>query len=285
MRARHLDGPLEVSLECAKPLASGRKLERQLLHLVGKAAGHYAMIGEGDKIAVALSGGKDSFTLLKILNLLRRHSPVRFELAGLTVHNGSEYFQSDVIARFAGELGVPFYLEKTSITTIVEKKLRPGSHHCSLCARLRRGAIYAAAIREGFNKVALGHHLDDAIETFLMNFFFVGALKSMPPKLKAENGSVTLIRPLYFTQEKMIADYAAEQHLPVIDCGCWLCGEHDDERARMKKLVTEISSRYKSSRQSMRNALTNLQPRFLADTGHHDFSLEDVPCQPRSYNR
>jgi len=168
----------------------------------------------------------------------------------------------------------------TSLARIVEEKVRPGSRYCSFCARLRRGALYGAAQRLGFNKVALGHHLDDAAETLLMNFFFEGSLKSMPPKLRAENGRVTLLRPLYYVPEPMLRDYARERGFPVIDCGCWLCGKQDDERARMKRLVGEVSGRYGQVRQSMRSALGSLHPRFLADPKLHDFDLEEVPTEP-----
>jgi tRNA 2-thiocytidine biosynthesis protein TtcA len=263
-----------------KPLATGKKLERQLLHLVGKAVGDFRMLRDEDRVAVALSGGKDSFSLLGLLVLLQRHAPVRFEVAALTVHNGSDHFQADLLARYLASKGIPFHLEMTSLARIVEEKVRPGTPYCSLCARLRRGALYGAAQRLGFNKIALGHHLDDAAETLLMNLFFVGCLKSMPPKLRAENEEVAIIRPLYYVPEAMLRDYARERGFPIIDCGCWLCGEHEDERARMKRLVQDVSSRYGQVRQSMRKALGNLQPRYLADPQHHDFDLEDVPPRP-----
>ena len=263
-----------------KPLATGKKLERQLLHLVGKAVGDFRMLRDGDRVAVALSGGKDSFSLLGLLSLLQRHAPVRFEVAALTVHNGSDHFQADLLAEYLASVGIPFHLEMTALARIVEEKVRPGTPYCSLCARLRRGALYGAAQRLGFNKIALGHHLDDAAETLLMNLFFVGCLKSMPPKLRAENGEVAIIRPLYYVPESMLRDYARERGFPIIGCGCWLCGEHDDERARMKRLVQDISSRYSQVRQSLRSALGNLQPRYLADSRHHDFDLEDVPPRP-----
>ena len=162
----------------------------------------------------------------------------------------------------------------------MEEKLRPGSPYCSLCARLRRGALYGAAERLGCNKIALGHHLDDAAETLLMNLFFEGALKAMPPKLLAENGRITLIRPLLYTPESMLVDYAREQGFPVMDCGCWLCGEQDQERAKMKALVSEVAKRYPEVRKSILTALTRVQPRFLMDRTQHDFEREEPPCAP-----
>jgi tRNA 2-thiocytidine biosynthesis protein TtcA len=267
-----------------RALATGKKLERQLLHLVGKAAGDFGMFRDGDRVAVALSGGKDSFTLLRLLTLLSRSAPVRFEVAALTVHNGSEHFQAEILGEYLASEGIPFHLERTHLARIVEEKARPGTPYCALCARLRRGALYGAAQRLGFNKVALGHHLDDAAETLLMNLFFVGCLKSMPPKLRAENGRVAVVRPLYYVPEPMIRDYARERAFPVIDCGCWLCGEHDDERARMKRLIADVAGRYGQVRQSVRSALGNVMPRYLADPKRHDFELEDVPPTTPPYH-
>lgn len=260
-------------------VASGAKLERMLLHRVGKAIGDYALIKTGDRVAVALSGGKDSFGLLHLLWILRKKSPVPFDVVALTIHNGSEHFQSDLLAAHLGSEGIPFHVERTEITSIVEEKLRPGSPYCSLCARLRRGALYGAAERLGCNKLALGHHLDDAAETLLMNLFFEGTIKAMPPKLLAENGRTTLIRPLISTPESMLADYARERGFPVIDCGCWLCGEQDQERARMKALVAGVAERNPEVRRSVLTALANVQPRFLMDPALHDFEGEEAPCE------
>ncbi|MGC8762845.1 MAG: tRNA 2-thiocytidine(32) synthetase TtcA [Acidobacteriota bacterium] len=264
----------------AGTLATGAKLERLLLHRVGKAVADYGLIRAGDRVAVALSGGKDSFSLLRLLALLRRRSPVPFDLVALTVHNGSEYFQSGLLEAYLREEGIPYHVERTEITRLVEEKRRPGSAYCSLCARLRRGALYGAAERLGFFKLALGHHLDDAAETLLMNLFFEGALRSMPPKLLAENGRITLIRPLLYVPESMLRDYAREQGFPLIDCGCWLCGQREQERARMKALVEEVAGRYPMVRRSILSALRRVEPRFLLDGRLHDFEREETPWRP-----
>jgi tRNA 2-thiocytidine biosynthesis protein TtcA len=255
--------------------ATGVKLERLLLHRVGKAVGDFGLIREGDHLAVALSGGKDSFSLLRLLTLLKRRSPIRFSLTALTVHNGSEFFQSDLLGDYLRREGIPFRLERTDITRIVEEKRRPGSPYCSLCARLRRGALYGAATELGCNKLALGHHLDDAAETLLMNLFFEGSLRSMPPKLLAENQRITVIRPLLYVPESMLADYAAESGFPIIDCGCWLCGGQDQERARMKGLVRDVAERYPQVRRSVLSALRRVEVRFLMDRSLYDFEKED----------
>lgn len=264
----------------ADALATGIKLERLLLHRVGKAVGDYGLIRAGDRVAVALSGGKDSFSLLRLLVLLKKRSPVPFDVMALTVHNGSEFFQGELIEEYLRREGIPYHIERTEITRLVEEKRRPGSAYCSLCARLRRGALYGAAERLGFSKVALGHHLDDAAETLLMNLFFEGSLRSMPPKLLAENGRITVIRPLLYVPEAMLRDYARERGFPLIDCGCWLCGEKDQERARMKALVEEVAGRYPMVRRSILSALRRVEPRFLLDGSLHDFEREESPWHP-----
>ncbi len=258
--------------------ATGVKLERMLLHRLGKAISDYALVKPGDRIAVGLSGGKDSFSLLDLLVKLKRKSPVPFDVMAVTIHNGSEFFQFDLVRDYLESRGIPFHLERTEITTIVEQKRRPGSPYCSLCARLRRGALYGAVQALGCNKLALGHHLDDAAETLLMNLFFEGSLKAMPPKLLAENGRTTVIRPMTYIPESMLRDYAAESGFPIIDCGCWLCGEKDQERARMKRLVEEVAGRYPQVRRSMLAAMTRVEPRFLLDTDLYDFEAEEAPA-------
>lgn len=259
-------------------LATGAQLEKVLLHQVGKTIGDFSLIKAGDHIAVALSGGKDSLSLLHLLWKLRSRAPVAFDLTALTVHNGSELFQSGLLEEHLKEQGIPFHIERTQLAAVVEGKRRPGSPYCSLCARLRRGALYGAARRLGCNKIALGHHLDDAAETLLMNLFFEGTLKSMPPKLLAENGRTSIIRPLLGTPESLLAEFAAEQGFPVIDCGCWLCGEQDQERARMKALVSGLAGRHPQVRRSLRAALGRVQPRFLMDGAIYDFEREEPPC-------
>ncbi len=258
------------------PPVTGVKLERMLLHRVGRAIADYGLVREGDRVAVALSGGKDSFSLLRLLWTLKRKAPVRFDVVAVTVHNGSELFQSDLLEDYLGREGIPFHLVRTDIAAVVEEKRRPGSPYCSLCARLRRGSLYGALGELGCTKLALGHHLDDAAETLLMNLFFEGALKAMPPKLLAENGRVTVVRPLLYVPESMLADYAREQGFPVIDCGCWLCGEHEQERARMKAMVAEVAARHPDVRRSILTALTRLEPRFLMDPRWHDFEREEA---------
>ena len=251
--------------------AGGKRLQGVLLRKVGKAVKEFGMIEQGDRIAVGLSGGKDSYSLLHLLCELRKNSPVKFELVGLTAHNGSPMFQWEKIEGEASALGVPFHLERTEIMNIVREKLRSGSFACAFCARLRRAALYSAALSLGCSKLALGHHLDDCIETLLMNFFFQGAIKAMPPVLRAEKERIVLIRPLYFVPESMLIEYRDEKGFPLIDCGCYLSCDKLGERREMKKLVEELSARYPKARQSALAALKNIEPRYLADEKWHNF--------------
>jgi tRNA 2-thiocytidine biosynthesis protein TtcA len=256
--------------------AKGRRLQSALLQKTGKAVKEFSLIEHGDRICVGLSGGKDSYSMLYLLDELRRRSLVKFELTGVTVHNGSPFFEWQKIKNEAEKLGLPFHLEKTEIMDIVKNKLRPDSFACSFCARLRRAALYSAAISLGCNKLALGHHLDDAIETLLMNFFFQGSLKAMPPRLLAENEKVVVIRPLYFVPEKMLKEFSMEKNFSLIDCGCFLSCDKLGERREMKKLVEEVSARYPKARQSALTAIKNIEPRYLADKKWHNFNGEAV---------
>lgn len=256
--------------------AEGKRLQGVLLRKVGNAVRDFCLVEEGDRVAVGLSGGKDSFSLLHLMNELKKNSPVKFELVGLTAHNGSPMFQWEKIEGEASRLGVPFHLERTDIMDIVREKLRPDSFACAFCARLRRAALYSAALSLGCNKLALGHHLDDCIETLLMNLFFQGAVKAMPPRLRAEKENIVLIRPLYYVPESMLAEYRDDKGFPTIDCGCYLSCDKLGERREMKKLVDEISARYPKARQSALAAVKNLEPRYLADKKWHNFNGEAV---------
>lgn len=250
------------------------RLLRILLSKVGKAIKEYNMIQDGDRIAVGVSGGKDSYTLLFLLNELKRKAKVKFEIIALNAHNGNKFYESEKIEKYVKDLGVEFHCEKTEIIDIVSKKLRPGSNPCAFCARLRRAYLYYAALNLKCNKLALGHHLDDAVETLLLNFFFQGAIKGMPPKFIAENRKIIVIRPLYFIQESMIKEFALKMDYPIIDCGCFISCDKSGERMEMKKVVEEISKRYPKARGSALNALQKVEPFYFADKRWHDFDNE-----------
>lgn len=253
-----------------------KKLTKILLSRMGKAIKDFNMIEEGDKIAVGVSGGKDSYTLLYLLEEMRKKSPVKFEIVALNAHHGNKFFEWEKIEGFSKSIKVPFHLEKTSIIDIVMKKLRPNSYPCSFCARLRRAALYSAALNLNCNKLALGHHLDDVIETLLLNFFFQGSLKGMPPKLLAKNANIVVIRPLFYIPEPMIQEFSEKMSYPVIDCACIISCDKQGERKEMKKAVEEISKRYPKARRSALNALKTVEPRYLADTKLYNFEKESI---------
>lgn len=246
-------------------------LFRKIKRLTGKAIGDFNLIEEGDRIAIAVSGGKDSYTLLHILDALRRRAPVDYELIAVNVDAGFPGYQQDVIKRHVEEFGFVNRMEVTDCSGIIDQKLRPGTSYCSFCARLRRGVLYYLADELGCNKIALGHHLDDLIETLLMNQFYAGRLAAMSPKMLAENGRHTVIRPLAYVEESMIIDFSREQNFPIICCSCPVQGVFDQKRQQMKQLISQLAEENPDIRKSMLNALGNVQPRHLLDNKLIDF--------------
>ncbi|PLX85497.1 MAG: tRNA 2-thiocytidine(32) synthetase TtcA [Desulfuromonas sp.] len=244
---------------------SAERLFGKIRKLTGKAVGDFNLIEEGDRIAVAVSGGKDSYALLHVLEGLRRRAPIRYELVAVNVHPGFPGYRSEVIAGHLKESGFAFHMEETDCRSIIEEKLRPGSSYCAFCARLRRGVLYTVADRLGCNKIALGHHLDDFIETLLLNQFYVGTLAAMSPKLLADNGRHTVIRPMVYVEEEVIAELARRSGYPVVGCACPACGTGDQKRQRMKALIREMAAENPQLKRSLLGALGNVHPRHLLD--------------------
>jgi tRNA 2-thiocytidine biosynthesis protein TtcA len=240
-------------------------LFRSIKKQVGQAVGDFNLIEAGDRIAVGVSGGKDSYTLLHILDALRRRAPVRYELVAVNVDAGFPGYRKERLAAHLAEHGFPVHMETTDCYRIIEEKRRPGSSYCSFCARLRRGVLYTLADQLGCNKIALGHHLDDFVETLLLNQFHVGTLKAMSPKLLADNGRHTVIRPLVYVAESDIIEFARRNALPIICCACPVCGQADQQRKRMKRLVRELEQEIPHLKRSMLRAMRNVQPRHLLD--------------------
>ena len=241
------------------------KLYRKVKHAVGRAIGDYGLIEEGDRIGVAVSGGKDSWSLLHILEELRRRAPVRYELMAITIDSGYPGFRTDIIADHLREHGFAHHVEQTDHYGIISEKRRPGSSYCSICARLKRGSLYTLAQRFGCNKLALGHHLDDFIETLLLNQFFVGSLKAMAPAMLADNGATTVIRPLVYLEERDIVQFSRTNRFPVVCCCCPVCGKADQQRKRMKALLSGLERENPSVKRSLLRALANVHPRHLLD--------------------
>lgn len=241
------------------------RLFRKLRHGVGKAIADFGLIEEGDRIAVAVSGGKDSYTLLLVLEELRRRAPVSFELVAVNIDSGYPGYRTDVIEKFFREYGFSYRMVPSEHFAIIKEKRRPGSSYCSICSRLKRGALYEAARTLGCNKLALGHHQDDFIETLLLNQFFVGSLKSMSASMLADNGIITVIRPLVYLPEEDIIKFSRQAELPVVCCCCPVCGTADMQRKRMKRLLKELQADIPHVKSSLLKAISNVHPRHLLD--------------------
>ncbi|MEI7816350.1 MAG: tRNA 2-thiocytidine(32) synthetase TtcA [Desulfuromonadales bacterium] len=255
------------SLGNIKPYAEFKddRLFRKLRHGVGKAIGDFALIEEGDRIAVAVSGGKDSYLMLLVLEELRRRAPVHFELVAVNIDSGYPGYRTDVIEGFFKQHGFSYRMVPSEHYAIIKDKRRPGSSYCSICSRLKRGALYETAQALGCNKLALGHHQDDFIETLLLNQFFVGSLKSMSASMLADNGVTTVIRPLVYLAEEDIITFSRQAELPVVCCCCPVCGTADMQRKRMKRLLKDLQTEIPHIKNSLLKALSNVHPRHLLD--------------------
>jgi tRNA 2-thiocytidine biosynthesis protein TtcA len=240
-------------------------LEARLAKQVTKAITEYGLIEDGDRVMVGLSGGKDSWALLQILDVLRRRAPIDFTLVAVNVDSGYKDYKHDVIAETCRARGWELHIEHTTIGEVMDDILDAGDTPCSLCARLRRGVLYRLAAGVGATKIALGHHLDDVVETLLLNTFFAGALKAMPARLVSDDGRHVVIRPLVYVQEADARAYTAESALPVVGCCCPACGDLSLQRQRIKRLIMDLEREHPHVKASMMKALTNVMPRHLLD--------------------
>src|SRR6478672_3738091 len=241
-------------------------LEARLAKKVTRAITEHGLIDDGDRVMVGLSGGKDSWALLNILDVLRKRAPIAFSLVAVTVDSGYEGYRHDLIAATCEQRGWEYRIQHTGIGEVMDDLLDANATPCSLCARLRRGVLYRIAAQVGANKIALGHHADDFIETLLLNLFFAGALKAMPAKLVSDNGKHVVIRPLVYVGEDEARAYTKEAELPIIGCCCPACGDLGLQRQRTKRLLMDLEREHPGVKTSMLKALGNVAPRHLLDT-------------------
>jgi len=257
------------------------RLKGRLEHMVGKAIGDFNMIEEGDTVMVCLSGGKDSYTLLDILRTLQKRAPVDFKLIAMNLDQKQPGFPAEVLPRYLDSFGVEYHIETQDTYSIVKEKIPEGKTTCSLCSRLRRGIIYRVAGELGANKIALGHHRDDMVETLFLNLFFGGKLKAMPPKLVTDKGDHVVIRPLAYCTEKDIARYARGMEFPIIPCN--LCGSQENlQRQNIKEMLRQWEHQYPGRTQTIFTAMQSVVPSHLLDTslfGFRDIKPGDVVAE------
>jgi tRNA 2-thiocytidine biosynthesis protein TtcA len=241
--------------------------EKRLLKKMGRAIHDFDLIQEGDRIMVAVSGGKDSLGLLRLLMRMQERAPVNFSLVAVTVDQSQPNFPAQVLEDWFRAVGVEHRIVKRDTYSIVKRLTQPGKTYCAVCSRLRRRILYNTAEELGATKIALGHHREDLIETLLLSALYAGALKSMPAKLRSDDGRNTIIRPLVYCPEAELAAYAQEQRFPILPCG--ICESQEKQRKQIKKLIANLAANHPAVPSNLLNALGNVVPSHLLDPSVH----------------
>ena len=247
------------------------KLAKRLRHQVGRAIADFGMIEDGDKVMVCLSGGKDSYTMLDVLLQLQAKAPVRFEIHAVNLDQKQPDFPAHVLPEYLASRGVAYTILEQDTYSVVKRNIPEGKTMCSLCSRLRRGALYTFAHEQGFTKIALGHHRDDILATFFLNLFFGGRMAAMPPKLLSDDGRNVVIRPLAYCREDDVAAYAEQKAFPIIPCN--LCGSQENlQRKQVRRMMDAWEREHPGRSEIIFKALSNVAPSQLADAALFDFA-------------
>ena len=271
--------PRPSARQAGKLAYERNKLHKRLLRLTGQAIGDFGMIADGDRVMVCLSGGKDSYGLLDLLLTLRERAPISFDIVAVNLDQKQPGFPAHVLPEYLRRLGVPFRIENQDTYSVVTRVIPEGRTMCSLCSRLRRGVLYRVAGELGATRIALGHHRDDILETFFLNMFFGGKLKSMPPRLVSDDGRHIVIRPLAYVQEDDLEAYAQWREFPIIPCN--LCGSQENlKRREIKQLMREWEKRFPGRVDNIFAALSRVTPSHLMDRGLFDFAGLETTGEP-----
>jgi tRNA 2-thiocytidine biosynthesis protein TtcA len=261
-----------------KVIFEENKLEKKLCRLVGQAIGDFGMIEDGDKVMVCVSGGKDSYAMLDILLKLRERAPINFEIVAVNLDQKQPNFPAEILPNYLKSLGVSFHIEEQDTYSVVKRVIPEGKTTCGLCSRLRRGILYRVADELGATKIALGHHRDDILETLMLNMFYAGKLKGMPPKLRSDDEKHIVIRPLAYVPEKLLERYAADMNFPIIPCD--LCGSQPNlQRQAMKQMLREWGKQYPGRVESLFRSMHHIVPSHLMDGEAFDFQNLEVSTQ------
>jgi tRNA 2-thiocytidine biosynthesis protein TtcA len=261
-----------------KVIFEENKLEKKLCRLVGQAIGDFGMIEEGDKVMVCVSGGKDSYAMLDILMKLRERAPINFEIVAVNLDQKQPNFPAEILPNYLKGLGIQFHIEEQDTYSIVKRVIPEGKTTCGLCSRLRRGILYRVADELGATKIALGHHRDDILETLMLNMFYAGKLKGMPPKLRSDDGKHIVIRPLAYVPEKLLERYAGDMNFPIIPCD--LCGSQPNlQRQVMKEMLHDWEKKYPGRVENLFRSMHQIVPSHLMDSEAFDFQNLEISTE------